>query len=502
MKISYTKYCGFTRLLFFVFIFYSFTSMAQVGIGNTNPDVSSMLDISSTSKGILAPRMTTVQRLAITTPANSLLVYDTTLESFFHYDSTPGPGSWVRLNSSGNQRANYKLIKSVTDLAPELAAGGSRYLLTSNTYYEINGTITLAAPIDLNNAYVSGMDANEDILTYPAGTVFSGNSGGSIRNVTLKGASAFNITGPGIATSTSLLIQNTIVDGMTTSVGSISGLGLYFGNIIQFINNNNGITYSNIGNLLLNNQAWVDTNNGIFERFTGAFGQIQKASGFSTVNGADVAMDVSSNPTVGNGVINGTVFSGTTSEPNGYIRKYTIGTYTGYNFTTAWAVNCPGIPRESDDASTGDVNFSSAVGSGQITTFSGTGSGSRIKVAGTTTSNNLFRFEKVGDNRITYRGAKKRFFQVSASVSYQATADLTLILYIAKGTGAGAATVIDQTKVYGKGASGFFVSDQGILALPIIGTVELGKDDYIEIWAERFSGTGNIQTVSLNLTAR
>ena len=496
MKFSYAKSCVFTRLTFLIFLFFSITLQSQVGIGNTNPDVSSMLDIASTSKGLLVPRMTTAQRIAITTPANSLLVYDTTLKSYYYYDTTilPAPGNWVKINSGSDQRNNYKLVKSAADFP---AVVGGKITLLSNTFYEINGTVAITAPIDLNDAYVAGLDAKEDVLSFPGGTVFSGNTGGSVRNITIKGARAFNITGPGIATNTSLLIQNTIVDGMTTSVGTISGLGLYFGNIVQFLSNTNGITYSNIGNLLLNNQAWIDTNNGTFERFTGTFGQIQKASGFSIVNGADVAMDVSSNPTVGNGVINGTVFSGTTTEPNGYIRKYTIGTYTGYNFTNAWTVDCPGIPREGDAVATGDINFSAAVGSGQVTAFTTTGAASRTKVAGTTTSNNLFRFERVGDNRITYRGAKKRFFQVTASVSYQSTADITLILYIAKN-----GVVIDQTKVYSKGTTGFFVSDQGILAVPIVGSLELSSNDYIEIWAERNAGTGNMNTVSLNLTAR
>lgn len=472
-------------------LFIASISQAQVGIGNTNPAASSMLDITSSEKGLLVPRMTTAQRTAIVTPANSLLVYDTDLESFYHYDATPAPGKWIKMNSASNQRNNYVLVKSASDLP---APSGGKITLASNTFYEINGTITLTAPIDLNNAYVAGLDANEDILSFPAGIVFEGSTGGSIRNVTIKGAQAFKITGPGISSPTSLLVQNTIIDGMTTSVGSISGLGLYFGNIVQFINNKGGISYSNIGNLLLNNQAWFASNQGTFETLSGSFGLVEKASGFSTVDGSDVALDVSSNPVVGNGVLLGTVFSGTTSAPNGYINKYTSGSYTGYNFTNAWSVNCPGIPREADDAATGDINLSAAVGSGVTTAFSA--DKTPIKLAGTTASNSLFRFEKVGDNRITYRGAKKRFFQVNASVSYQATGDPTIILYIAKN-----GAVITQTKVYGRGASGFFVS-AGILALPIIGTIELSSGDYIEIWAERFSGTGDMNTVSLNLTAR
>ncbi|SRX52897.1 hypothetical protein [Aequorivita sp. CIP111184] len=497
MNISYSKSCFKAGFVLFTFLLFSTISQAQVGIGNTSPAASSALDITSTTQGLLAPRMTTAERVAITTPANSLLVYDITLKSFYYYDTTvlPAPGSWIKINAAANQRNNFKLVKSAADLAPELTAGGSTYKLTSNTYYEINGTITLTAPIDLNNAYISGLDANEDVLDFTAGTVFAGNTGGSIRNITIKGAKAFNITGPGIATSTSLLIQNTIVDGMTTSVGSISGFGLYFGNINQFINNTNGITYSNIGNLLLSNQAWLSTNIGTFEKFTGNFGLVEKASGFSTANGTAVALDVSTTGlAVSNGVLIGTVFSGTSTT---YIKGYAAAnTYPGYNFSNAWTVNCPGIPRESDDVATGDINLNAAVGSGALTTFSGTGTGSRKKVSGTTTSNSLFRFIKDGDNKIIYDGSKKRYFQISASVSYQATDDITAILYIAKN-----GSVVTETKVYGRGSTGFFTS-AGILALPIIGTIELAKGDFIEIWAERYSGSGNMQTLSLNLTAR
>jgi hypothetical protein len=42
-----------------------------------------MLDVSSTSKGMLVPRMTSLQRTAISSPATGLLVYDTTLGNFY-----------------------------------------------------------------------------------------------------------------------------------------------------------------------------------------------------------------------------------------------------------------------------------------------------------------------------------------------------------------------------------------------------------------------------------
>lgn len=481
------------QLLFFFFL--TFLGHAQIGIGTVTPNVSSVLDITSTTKGLLAPRMTTAERIAIATPAESLLVYDTTVKAFYYYNLTTM--SWVKIANEGSAlRNNYKLVKSAADLATELSnGGGSKYLLTTNTLYEINGTIALDFPIDLNNAYVSGLDTNEDILQAP-GVVFQGATGGSIRNVTLKGTSAFNITGPGIASNTSLLVQNTVIRNMTAGVGTISGLGLYFGNIVQFIENTGGITYSNIGNLLLSNQAWFSTNTGTFERFTGSFSLIQKNSGFSTCDPGDVAIDVSTltGTAVGTGILIGTVFSATSGSPV-FINRYnpTL-TYPGYNFSNAWTVEAPGIPREADNESTGDINLIAAVGS-SVTTLLGT-SGTKVKVGGTTTSNNLFRFTKDGENRITYRGTKTRYFQVSASVSYQTTADLTLILYIAKN-----GTAITETKVYGRPSGGLF-STSGIIALPIIGTVQLKTGDYIEIFAERYDGSGNMQTVSLNLTAR
>src|SRR5690554_4069220 len=118
-------FCYFRKLVFSLLLI-SFSMNSQVGIGTTDPDASSILDIESNSQGLLVPRMTTLQRTAIASPANSLIVYDTDLGSFYYYDVNTT--SWVIINSGTNQRDNYKLVKSVADLAPELAAGGgSRY---------------------------------------------------------------------------------------------------------------------------------------------------------------------------------------------------------------------------------------------------------------------------------------------------------------------------------------------------------------------------------------
>ena len=50
------------NLLFILLLIATVSVQAQVGIGITTPDASAQLDLSSTTKGFLAPRMTAVQR--------------------------------------------------------------------------------------------------------------------------------------------------------------------------------------------------------------------------------------------------------------------------------------------------------------------------------------------------------------------------------------------------------------------------------------------------------
>lgn len=67
------------------------STYAQVGIGTTNPDASSALDITSTTKGLLIPRMTTSQRNSISSPGEGLVIYNTTVKCLEFY---VGNGAW------------------------------------------------------------------------------------------------------------------------------------------------------------------------------------------------------------------------------------------------------------------------------------------------------------------------------------------------------------------------------------------------------------------------
>lgn len=65
----------------------SISDAGSVGIGNTNPSNSAALDISSTTKGFLPPRMTEVQRNQIS-PVEGLMVYNTTTKRPNYYNGT------------------------------------------------------------------------------------------------------------------------------------------------------------------------------------------------------------------------------------------------------------------------------------------------------------------------------------------------------------------------------------------------------------------------------
>jgi hypothetical protein len=70
----------------------------SISSDNSAPDESAMLDVQSTTKGVLVPRLTTTQRTDIINPANGLLVFDSSTESFWFYS-----GSWIELISNASE---------------------------------------------------------------------------------------------------------------------------------------------------------------------------------------------------------------------------------------------------------------------------------------------------------------------------------------------------------------------------------------------------------------
>lgn len=121
------------KLIITLLLIFSLGSLrAQVGFNNTNPDPSSLLDLSATDKGLLVPRLTSVQRSAISAPGQSLLVYDTNLQGFYFYNS----GTWYSLNewvrTAGSNNVSLTGNASVTGNFSSGSISNSGGLTTSS----------------------------------------------------------------------------------------------------------------------------------------------------------------------------------------------------------------------------------------------------------------------------------------------------------------------------------------------------------------------------------
>lgn len=68
----------------------------SIGINNNNPDASALLDIASTTQGVLVPRMTNGERDLISNPAQGLLIYSTSTNTFWFRNNS----NWIEIVSS------------------------------------------------------------------------------------------------------------------------------------------------------------------------------------------------------------------------------------------------------------------------------------------------------------------------------------------------------------------------------------------------------------------
>jgi len=136
------------QLINILFFCVSMATFAQVGIGTQTPDASSMLDVSSTTKGFLLPRLTDHQRSSITTPAQGLVIYNTTLSCVEYYRGT----SWF------NPCCDKTLTKIETDTFYDIHFG---YNTDGNLFtYTDFATRTRADSGDVVEAVQNSVDTN------------------------------------------------------------------------------------------------------------------------------------------------------------------------------------------------------------------------------------------------------------------------------------------------------------------------------------------------------
>lgn len=101
------------KIIVFIVLFLAYPSFSQVGIGTITPSNSAALDVTSSSTGVLIPRMTLAQKNAIVSPATGLLIYQNDgISGFWYFNGTVwttfSDTSWLTSGNSGTTPAsNY-----------------------------------------------------------------------------------------------------------------------------------------------------------------------------------------------------------------------------------------------------------------------------------------------------------------------------------------------------------------------------------------------------------
>ena len=228
-------------ILLILILFISTDTFAQVGIGTDNPAASAALEVTSSTnnKGILIPRVTATQKNAIVSPAEGLMIFQTTAPAGFYYYTS---GAWRLIISqtdlaSGNAGTATKLVASkningvafdgTTDITVTAAAG----TLTGAT---LNPTVTgssLTSVGRLVSLDVNGAATNTTAFNAAASTTIDFTK--SNLAYTSNNPSSFTLSG--------------IKDGGTYTLavqGTTSGTSAFLSGGFTFMSVNNGPTTS------------------------------------------------------------------------------------------------------------------------------------------------------------------------------------------------------------------------------------------------------------------
>ena len=152
------------KIIFYFSFLISTSTFAQVGVGTNTPTSSAQLDVSSSTKGLLPPRVSltaTNSASPITSPATGLLVYNNATAGTYPNNVTPGyyywtGSAWTKFTTS---TVDYGFVKYTgSDTAP-LTVGGlvsfdasatgnlswssNKFTLLANKTYEIEAYLAI-----------------------------------------------------------------------------------------------------------------------------------------------------------------------------------------------------------------------------------------------------------------------------------------------------------------------------------------------------------------------
>ncbi|CAH0996750.1 hypothetical protein EMA8858_02885 [Emticicia aquatica] len=200
----------------------AFAQKDNVGIGTTRPDNSAALEVSSTNKGLLIPRLSLQQRNTIQNPATGLMVYQTDmLSGFYFYDgkewkplttatnanSVAGvDGDWTLIGNAGTTSANFI---GTTDAQPlRFRVENTRAGFIDNN--SATRQVFLGRNSGLNNTGAFNVGYGYNTLT-----TGSGSSNVAVGDLALR----FNTTGTGNVAAGAFALQNNTTGSYNLGLG-------------------------------------------------------------------------------------------------------------------------------------------------------------------------------------------------------------------------------------------------------------------------------------------
>jgi hypothetical protein len=157
-------------IILLLIISVSGNSIAQIGIGTSSPNSSAILDLSSSTKGLLIPRMTTQEQSELENPAIGLIVYNTTTSQIeTNKGNGFGASLWTGATTSGttasigtnnSQLATTAFVMantggsyaSVNSIIPTISNSMTDVLVTDMTLSPPSGTYSVSFNSEYNNA--------------------------------------------------------------------------------------------------------------------------------------------------------------------------------------------------------------------------------------------------------------------------------------------------------------------------------------------------------------
>jgi hypothetical protein len=190
-----------------------YNTTGEVGIGTTTPSASALLDLTSTSKGLLIPRMTAAQKTAIASPNAGLMIFQTDAPIGFYYYTG---SNWLNISNLGtsNRYIPYSINTNFYSGGQSLSgAAGSVYIDITNS--------------DLVIDVPSGFASNRVVIKWDTwGDVNTTN--------TAHGSFRLRIAQSGTSSNT---YNSVTMGGWSTSSATTGSLAMRFTNPVTYILN-------------------------------------------------------------------------------------------------------------------------------------------------------------------------------------------------------------------------------------------------------------------------